>query len=102
MQGFFRHWAEIDVSTDDMSDIFLNYSNISFIQQLNKDLHKELNDEELQQQLVLNIAFIRELANEITNEATQIFPDLKEHAPDMQESNSSHLKDVFAQLGSRL
>ncbi|TXL12068.1 hypothetical protein BMR08_00690, partial [Methylococcaceae bacterium CS2] len=29
MQSFFRHWAEIDVSTDEMSDMFLNYHQCS-------------------------------------------------------------------------
>ena len=99
MQGFFRHWAEIDLSTDNKGDIFLNYSHIKFLQQLNKDLHKQLNDEELQQQLVQNNAFIKELATEIATEATRIYPDLKVHAPEMQESSSNHLQDIFAQLG---
>ncbi len=102
MQGFFRKWAETDLSTENMSDIFLNYSNIEFLQQLNKDLHKVQSDEELQQQLIQNIAFVRELANEIVAEATRLFPDLKEYAPELQESSSHHLQDIFAQLGSRL
>ena len=102
MQGFFRHWAEIDLSTDNMSDIFLNYSNIRFVQQLNKDLHKEQSDDELQRQLKQNITFIKELANEIAIEATRLFPDLKAHAPVMQEGSSNHLQDIFTQLGSRL
>ncbi|NOQ14681.1 MAG: halogenase [Methyloprofundus sp.] len=102
MQGLFRHWAEIDASTDDMHDVFLNYSNIEFLQQLNKGLHKEQSDEELQQQLMQNIAFIKELANEIAIEATRTFPELKEHAPEMQESSSKHLQDIFVLLGSRL
>ncbi|RLA24946.1 MAG: hypothetical protein DRQ62_03985 [Gammaproteobacteria bacterium] len=102
MQGLFRHWAEIDLSTDDMSGVFVNYSHIGFVQQLNKDLHKQQSDDALQQQLVLNIEIIKELANEIFTEATQLYPDLKKHAPEMQEGSSSHLQDVFTQLGSRL
>ena len=78
-----------------MSDIFVNYSHIGFVQQLNKDLHKQQSDEKLKQQLVLNVAFIKELANEIVTEATRLYPDLKKHAPEMQEGSSSHLQDVF-------
>ena len=85
-----------------MSDIFLNYSNIGFVQQLNKDLHRQLSDEEIQQQLKQNIAFIKELANEIAIEATRLSPELKQYAPEMQASSSHHLQDIFAQLGSRL
>ncbi len=96
MQSLFRHWAELDLSTDDMSDVFVNYSHIGFVQQLNKDLHKQLGDDALQQQLLLNIAFIRELANEIGTEATRTFPELKQHVPEMYAGHSDHLHDVFA------
>jgi len=102
MQSFFRHWAEVDLSTQDMSGIFLNYSRIEFIQKLNKDLHKQQSDAELQQQLILNMAFIKQLANEITTEATQFFPELKKHAPEMQEGSSSHLQYIFAEFGGGL
>ncbi|MEO1883938.1 MAG: tryptophan 7-halogenase [Methyloprofundus sp.] len=102
VQGFFREWAGVDLSTDEMSHTFINYSYIGFVQQLNKDLHKELTDAELEQQLVQNIAFIKELANEIATEVTGFYPELKEYAPEMQERSSNHLQDVFAQLGSRL
>lgn len=98
MQGLFRHWAETDLSTQDMSDIFLNYSRIEFIQQLNKDLHKQQSDPELQQQLIKNMAFIKQLANEITTEATRSFPELKQHAPEMRESSSHHLEYIFAKF----
>jgi len=102
MQGFFRHWAEVDNMLDNRTDIFLNYSNIGFIQQLNKDLHKQQSDDQLQQQLSQNIVFVQELSSEIAAEATKLFPELKEHAPEVQDSRSNHLQDVFTQLGSRL
>ncbi|SMG65512.1 halogenase [methanotrophic bacterial endosymbiont of Bathymodiolus sp.] len=101
VQSFFRQWAEVDLSTDEMSDVFINYSHIGFVQQLNKDLHKELTDPELEQQLVQNIAFIKELANEIALEAVQLFPELKQHAPEIQDNRSNHLQDIFTQMGSR-
>ncbi|WP_221897862.1 hypothetical protein [Bathymodiolus japonicus methanotrophic gill symbiont] len=58
-------------------------------------MHAQLTDEELQQQLVVNIIFIQELANEIGTEAIQLYPDLKEYAPEIQASHSSHLQDIF-------
>ncbi len=99
MQAFFRHWAEIDKSTMEMSDIFINYSHIDFLQQLNSDLHKQQSDEQLQQQLAKNIVFIKELANEIATEGVRVFPVLKEIAPEVSEECSHHLQDIFAQFG---
>jgi hypothetical protein len=49
-----------------------------------QQLNKELTDPELEQQLVQNIAFIKELANEIALEAVQLFPELK------HKSTSAH------------
>lgn len=98
MQKLFRDWAEKDLSMDAMRDVFLNYSNIGFVQQLNKDLHKPLSDIELQQQLVLNIAFIKELANEISIEAVRVFPELGELAPEIEGDGSHHLQDILSQL----
>ncbi len=98
MQGFFRNWAEMDLSSMDKSDIFLNYSKITFLQQLNKDLLKEQNDVELHQQLIQNIDLIRELANEISAEAIGLFSQLKEDAPEVHHPTSSYLQDIFALL----
>ncbi len=99
MQTFFRHWAEIDLSAEGKRELFLNYSHIGFLQQLNKDLHKRQSDHELQQQLLTNMSFIRELANEIAIRATGPFPDLKKHAPSLHECSSSHVADIFTQFG---
>lgn len=96
MQAFFRHWAEIDSLTVYKSDVFVNYSNIEFLQQLNKNLHKEQSDEELQQHLSQNIDFVKQLASEIATEATRTLPELKAMAPEMCEHNSGYLQDIFA------
>ena len=98
MQGLFRQWAEIDLSSAEKSDIFINYSKIEFIQQLNKDLLKEQNNQELQQQLVQNINLIRDVANEITVEVCTEFPEMKAYAPEARELSTRHLHDVFELL----
>jgi len=98
MQGFFRQWAEADLSSAEKSDIFINYSKIEFLQQLNKDLLVEQGDAELQQQLVQNIKLIRELAGEIVVEASVGFPELKAYAPEVPESRARYLKGVFELL----
>jgi len=95
MQGFFRQWAEIDLSSAEKSDIFINYSKIEFLQQLNKDLLKEQNDSELQQQLVQNIDLIRELAGEIVAEACVGGAELRAYAAGVPESHSRYLGGVF-------
>jgi len=98
MQGFFRQWAETDLSSAEKSDIFINYSKIEFLQQLNKDLLVEQGDAELQQQLVQNIKLIRELAGEIVAEAYVGFPELKAYAPEVSEGRARYLKGVFELL----
>jgi D-ribose pyranose/furanose isomerase RbsD len=47
----------------------------------------------------LVVAFIKELANEIALEAVQLFPELKQHAPEIQDNRSNHLQDIFTQMG---
>lgn len=98
MQGFFRRWAEADLSSAKKSDIFINYSNIEFLQQLNKDLLVEQSDIELQQQLAQNVGLIRELAGEIVTEACEGTPKLKADAPGVPMSDSLYLSDVFDRL----
>jgi flavin-dependent dehydrogenase len=95
MQGLFRYWAEVDSSSDVMSDIYINYSNITFLQQLNKDLLKKQSDPEVQQQLTKNVDFIKELAGEIVRHACSVQPELKEHVPLISENNTDHLGWVF-------
>lgn len=95
MQGFFRQWAEVDLSSTDMSDIYINYSNITFLQQLNKDLLKHQNDEELREQLTRNVAFIKELAGEIVRNACEVQSELKMHTEGIPESDANHLAWVF-------
>ncbi|MBE0468949.1 MAG: tryptophan 7-halogenase [Methyloprofundus sp.] len=96
MQGFFRQWADIDLSSAKKSDIFINYSKIEFLQQLNKDLVKECDDQRLQQQLAQNIDLIRELAGEIVAEACIGFPELKGYVSGIPASQERYLADVFA------
>ncbi|MCF7971338.1 MAG: hypothetical protein K9L22_09275 [Methylococcaceae bacterium] len=101
MQGFFRQWAEIDLSSAEKSDIFINYSQIEFLQQLNKDLLVEQDDQALQQQLVQNINLIRALAGEIVAEACAGFPELKAYVPEISVSSSRYLGGVFELLNRK-
>ncbi|NOQ63630.1 MAG: NAD(P)-binding protein [Methyloprofundus sp.] len=95
MQAFFRHWAELDHSSDALNDVFINYSNIQFLQQLNKDLLQEQNDAQISQQLSDNIALIAELSNEIIVQAVSDCEPLAAHAPATQTQSSDYLHDVF-------
>jgi len=96
MQRFFRQWAELDCSSDQLNDIFVNYSEIKFLQQLNRDLLLQQTDPEVLQQLLDNIAFIKELSSEIAQCAVNICPELQQHAPETQTTSSVHLEDVFS------
>ncbi|NOQ17396.1 MAG: halogenase [Methyloprofundus sp.] len=95
MQAFFRHWAALDLSSASKSDIFINYSEIQFLQQLNKDLLLELNDKELENKLALNIGLIRAVADEIYAEVCTEFSELEKYAPEIKKLNLVYLKDVF-------
>ncbi len=99
MQNFLRQWSQVDIRIDKESKLFINYSNISFLQQLHDDLMKEQTDDQTMQQLVKNINLIEALSSEISHYATGLCPELKEHNPPViQENISGHLTDVFEQF----
>jgi len=99
MQSFLREWSQVDIRIAKESKLFINYSEISFLQQLNKDLLQEQSDPEIAQQLANNIHLIEELSSEISHYATGLCPELKEHNPPMiQDVISGHLTDVFKQF----
>jgi hypothetical protein len=98
MQGFLRKWSELDVSANKKSDIFINYSNIKFLQRLNQNLLLQHSDSVLLEQLIENCKFIAELSSEISQEATASFIQLKEHTPNQLPAKSDHLTTVFAQF----
>jgi len=95
MQGFFRQWAELDISSQQLHDVFINYSKIKFLQQLNRDLLKQQTEQEVQQQLVKNIELIQQVSNEIISEAVNTCPELQVNAPEIISITSSYLDDVF-------
>lgn len=95
MQSLFREWALLDQSSDQVKDVFINYSEIKFLQQLNSDLLKQQTDQEVQQQLVNNIELIQQVSSEIILEAVNSYPELKVNAPEISPITSSYLKDVF-------
>jgi len=94
MQQFLRHWVEVDESSATKRDIFINYSEISFLQQLNKELLDELSDDDLEIKLGQNMQLIHNVANEIYAEACADFADLESYAPEVK-SDARYLNDVF-------
>ncbi len=95
MQGFFRQWAAVDLASYAMRGIYINYSNITFLQQLNKDLLKEQSDRELSLQLTANVHLITELAGEIVRNACAVKPELNAYAAGIAKSDANHLGWVF-------
>jgi len=95
MQQFLRHWADVDVSSTTKTDIFINYSDIVYLQQLNKDLLDELTDEALEKKLASNLVLIKKVANEIYTEACVDFDVLEKYAPDIEMLDTAYLTDIF-------
>ncbi len=95
MQRFFRAWAEVDVSSEKQSDIFIDYTKMQFLRSLSQNLLEDVNDAELIEQFSKNTILVKELANEIILEAVRVVPDLNEIAPKIQSGRSDYLATMF-------
>ncbi len=95
IQSFLRAWAEVDLSVEDKSGIFINYTKMEFLRNLNQSLLKDQDDAELIKQLSKNLMLMKELANEIIYEAVKEVPELNEKAPNIQAGKSDYLQSMF-------
>ena len=83
MQALFRKWAAEDPETE-AAHVFIDYAELPFLADLNRNLLEDCNDEVLFTQLESNLNLARELRQEIQAAATGAGP-----AP------TSHLGPVF-------
>jgi len=86
MQAFFREWADREREADGAGS-FLDYAEISFLAEMNRNLLRDCDDEALLEQLARNLELARELRREILAEAGRADP-----AP------TSHLAQTFAAI----
>lgn len=95
MQHFFRAWAELDLSSEHKSEIFIDYTKMQFLRSLSQNLLQDMDDTELIEQLSRNITLAKKLANEIIFEALSVVPELNEKAPKIQCGRSGYLGGMF-------
>jgi len=84
MQAFLREWADHEREAD-AAGSFLDYAEISFLAEMNRNLLRDCDDEALLEQLARNLELARELRQEILAEAGGANP-----AP------TCHLAETFA------
>ena len=84
MQAFLREWADHEREAD-AAGSFLDYAEISFLAEMNRNLLRDCDDEALLKQLARNLELARELRREIMAEAGRANP-----AP------TCHLAETFA------
>jgi flavin-dependent dehydrogenase len=96
MQELFRTWAEKDDFKLHLANRFLDYTEIDYIFQANKNLLPQLKEGQVLVKLQDNLESLRSLANEIYQEAggekigTKLEP--------CQATTSSYFEEVFAML----
>ncbi len=69
MQAFFREWAAKEPCPDLEPGAFLDYAEIAFLAEMNRNLNVERDDESLLEQLSVNLRLAKELKQEIVTEA---------------------------------
>ena len=93
MQAFFRKWADADASVGEpRPGAFVDYSELSFLAELNRNLLEECDDEALLAQLDRNLELVQQLKREIQAEAALL--------PSPESPVSTHLKQMFETLRS--
>ena len=96
MQAFFREWAREDRAAEPGAGAFVDYAEIRFLAELNRNLLREYDDDSLIDQLARNLHLAGELQREIRAETSRTTADASKGAADVP---TAHLKDVFAALG---
>ncbi len=97
MQAFFRKWAREDRAVAPGAGVFVDYAEIRFLAELNRNLLRECDDDSLIDQLARNLHLAGELQREIWAEASRITAGTSKGAADVP---TTHLKDVFAALAA--
>jgi len=88
MQAFFREWLNLAPSGA-VAGSFVDYAEIEFLAEMNRNLLRDCDDDALLAQLDRNLALARELEREIMAEAGR-----------SGAAASSHLSEVFAAMRS--
>jgi hypothetical protein len=86
MQAFFREWSKIEQGGA-AAGSFVDYAEIEFLAEMNRNLLRDCDDDALLAQLDQNLALARELVHEIRAEAGGA-----------DAAASSHLSEVFSAM----
>jgi hypothetical protein len=86
MQAFFREWSNLEQGGA-AAGSFVDYAEIEFLAEMNRNLLRDCDDDALLAQLGQNLALARELKQEIMAEAGR-----------SGAAASSHLSEVFAAM----
>jgi hypothetical protein len=89
MQAFFRRWADASVRAARPGG-FVDYSELAFLAELNRNLQEECDDDALLAQLDRNLALVQQLKSEIEAEAALL--------PVAEQPATAHLKQMFETL----
>jgi hypothetical protein len=96
MQGLFKNWSDQDDSSRNGSEIFLDYTQVKFLHQANKNLLLKLDDRQLLTQLTTNLTEIRNLADEIIREAGINDPGFDTLLIGEEPLHTTYFENVFA------
>ena len=89
MQAFFRKWADASVR-EPRPGVFVDYSELDFLAELNRNLQEEYDDGALLAQLDRNLGLVQQLKGEIEAEAALL--------PVTEPPATAHLKQMFETL----
>ena len=95
-QAFFRSWgAVVGEDPPTPSGMFVDYAEISFLAELNRELLLEMSDDTVLQLLERNLSLAQNLQSEITAEVSRHNAKLP---PAAVRATTNHLAGVFSQL----
>jgi hypothetical protein len=98
MQAFFREWGAVSAEDPPAPPrIFVDYAEIPFLAEMNRELQGEGDDESVLELLERNLRMARELQLEIVAEAARNNPKLPRG---IAPPTTNHLSKVFACLYS--
>ncbi len=95
MQDLFLNWSQSDANSKNKSGLFLDYSKIPFLRDLNEQLLVEVSDGELLEKLAKNVSFAKELASEITKKAIKSDASLMPLSIEVYDDDTRHLQHLW-------